>query len=232
MSLRIRQIVLAASELHGAVQAFERELGLRVCYHDPEVAKFGLENAMLPVGDQFIEVLAPVRADSAVSRHLARNGDSAYMLILQTDDLDRDRDRLKQLGVRIVWESTLPDISAAHLHPKDVGAALVSLDEARPPESWRWAGPDWKQYDSSANARRIVTVRIAAADPQALAARWSEVLGLSPPELLDSRWCLPIDDGSIEFQRSTDGRELIVEYLLEGDAERTLTVCGTQFTIQ
>ncbi|MCK7496588.1 MAG: hypothetical protein MZW92_40980 [Comamonadaceae bacterium] len=80
----------------------------------------------------------PPRPDSACARHLARHGDSGYMLILQTDDLARERERLARLGVRTVWSTQFDDIGAMHLHPKDVGGAIVSVDEPRPAASWRW----------------------------------------------------------------------------------------------
>src|SRR5712671_1085751 len=155
MSLRIRQIVFAARDLATTVKQFERVLGVQVAYRDPQVAEFGLENALLPIGDQFLEVVAPTRSNTAAGRHLERHGDSAYMLILQTDDLTRDRARLERLKVRTVWDASYPDIRAVHLHPKDIGAAIVSLDQPTPPESWRWAGPDWQRYVGTQGARRI-----------------------------------------------------------------------------
>lgn len=118
MSLRIRQIVLVAHDLTVALQHARDTLGLHVIYRDPEVANFGLENALMQIGDQFLEIVAPTRADTAASRHLDRHGNCAYMLILQTDDLTRERACIEQLGVRIVWESSQPDMRAIHLHPK------------------------------------------------------------------------------------------------------------------
>ena len=105
MSLRIRQIVLAASDLDAAVARFEREVALHVIYGDPDVGKFGLSNVLMSIGDQFLEIVTPTRPDTAAGRHLDRHGESAYMLILQTDDLARARVRLERMGVRIVWES-------------------------------------------------------------------------------------------------------------------------------
>src|SRR5207302_1544425 len=71
-----------------------------------------------------------------------RRGDGGYMVILQTANLRADRARLAALGVRIVWQVELDDIATAHLHPRDLGGAIVSLDQPVPPESWRWGGPE------------------------------------------------------------------------------------------
>ena len=229
MSLRIRQIVLAARDLQSAVEQAQDTLGLRVIYRDPGVAKFGLENALLQIGDQFLEIVSPTRADTAAGRHLDRHGDSAYMLILQTDDLARDRARVAQLGVRIVWESEHPDMRAIHLHPKDIGAAIVSLDEATPPSSWRWAGPSWRT--DGAAAGQIVAATIAAHDPAALAQRWASVLGIDPPRrTLDENHCLEIAGGAIYFAPLVDGAERIVEFGVQGVANMpSATISGPRF---
>jgi catechol 2,3-dioxygenase-like lactoylglutathione lyase family enzyme len=226
--MRIRQIVFAARNLAASVAQFEAQLGLQVVYRDPEVAKFGLENALMRIGDQFIEVVAPTRADTAAGRHLDRHGDSAYMLILQTDDLTRDRKRLDRLGVRVVWESDFPDIRAAHLHPKDIGAAIVSLDEATPPASWRWAGPNWERGD--AGRGRIIEATISARDPAAMARRWSEVLALEPPSEERGIWRTSLREGALNFVASGDGSERIVEYGLDIEGSfAPVGVCGTMF---
>jgi hypothetical protein len=229
MSLRIRQIVFAAADLNHAIEQFSDAFGLQVTYRDPAVAKFGLENAMFTIGDQFIEIVSPMRPDTAASRHLERHGDSAYMLILQTSDLSRDRARLQDLGVRIVWESHQEGISALHLHPKDVGAAIVSLDQATPPNSWRWAGPDWQRHQSPSATARVVNATISARDPHAMAQRWSSVLGLDTSH---DRVELPLTDGTLSFVESADGLERITEYSIElPRPSRSITLCGTRFVV-
>src|SRR5580658_9809255 len=171
MSLRIRQVVVAANDLAKTVAQLQAALGIRVCYRDPEVEKFGLENALMPIGDQFLEVVSPIRANTAVGRHIERHGDSGYMLILQTDDLARAEARLERLSVRVVWRAAHPDIRAAHLHPKDIGGALVSLDEATPPNSWRWAGPNWQQHVTPEERQQVCAVTLSARDPDAMSHR-------------------------------------------------------------
>ncbi|MFQ5351781.1 MAG: VOC family protein, partial [Candidatus Binatia bacterium] len=143
--MRLRQIALVARDLDPVVDGLCRTLGLEVGFNDPGVAAFGLRNAVIPVGDTFLEVVSPLRENTSAGRFLERRGgDGGYMVMLQTDDLEADRRRLDGLGVRVVWEITLDDIAGVHLHPRDLGGAIVSLDQPRPPESWRWAGPDWR----------------------------------------------------------------------------------------
>src|SRR5688572_32086468 len=99
----------------------------------------------MPLGDTFVEVVSPARDDTAAGRFLDRRGDGAYMAMFQLDDLAGARARAAALGIREVWSVDLDDISAVHLHPADIGAAIVSLDRPVPPESWRWAGP-WRPH--------------------------------------------------------------------------------------
>ena len=54
------------------------------------------------------------------------------MAIFEVDDLDARVERLAGIGVRVVWHIDLDDIRARHLHLRDVGGAIVSLDEPRP----------------------------------------------------------------------------------------------------
>ncbi len=202
MSLRIRQIVVAARDLEKTIEQFSQVLNIQVGYRDPAVAKFGLVNAMLVIGDQILEIVSPTQPNTTAGRHLDRHGDSGYMLILQTDDLARDQARLDNLGVRIIHESNLPDIKALHLHPKDIGATIVSIDEATPPESWPWAGPDWERFATSNGAQRVISSTISAVDPVAMSQRWSEVLGASAPIVKDKIQTIAINQGELIFKES------------------------------
>src|SRR4030095_6694592 len=56
------------------------------------------------------------------------------------------------------------------------GGAIVQLDDPRPPASCRWAGPGWERHVRTDLVRGVTAVNLAAADPDALAERWSAVL--------------------------------------------------------
>ncbi len=202
--MRIRQVVLAAKRLTSVVEDLSAVLAIEVAFRDPGVATFGLENAVMPVGDAFLEVVAPVQAETAAGRFLdRRGGDGGYMVIIQVDDLDAARERVARLGVRAVWSIDLPDIRATHLHPRDVGGAILSLDAAVPPESWRWAGPEWHAHVRTDVVRAITAVELEAADAASLARRWGEVLDRPPRETASGPWEIALDAGTLRFRGGT-----------------------------
>jgi hypothetical protein len=179
--MRLRQVALAAHALEPALALLQQVLGLGAPFRDPGVAEFGLENGVLPIGDGFLEVVSPLKPGTTAGRWLERRGgDAGYMAIFQTEDLAAARERMGRLGVRVVWEATLEDAATLHLHPRDVGGAIVSIDAMQPPESWRWAGPGWRERSRAEVATGLVGVVIEAPDPEKLAVRWGEVLDLRP----------------------------------------------------
>jgi hypothetical protein len=126
--IRMRQICLVARHLAPVVDEIKSVLQLPVCHRDPGVGKYGLENALFPVGDGFLEVVAPVREGTTAGRYLdRRGGDGGYMVITQCDDLASRRRRCEALGVRIANEIGYPDYHELQLHPRDVGAAMLSF---------------------------------------------------------------------------------------------------------
>ena len=209
--LRLRQAVLAARDLDAAVDELRSALPLGEPYADPGVAYFGLRNAVMPLGDTFVEVVAPVEDGTAAGRFLDRRGDGAYMAMFQIDDLAAARARAAALGVREVWAIELDDISAVHLHPADMGAAIVSLDCPVPPESWRWGGP-WRPHGEA----RTAGLTLSARDPEALGARWGAVLG-----------SVELDDGRVEVRAGEE--DAIVAFHIAGLAVDEISAAGATF---
>jgi len=226
-AVHIRQVALVARELEPVVADLTAVLGIEVAFRDPGVAAFGLHNAVMPIGETFLEVVSPVREGTTAGRLLdKRGGDGGYMVILQTADLRADRARLGALGVRIVWQVELDDIATVHLHPRDIGGAIVSLDQPVPPESWRWGGSEWRAKARTDAVRGIASVTIQADDPPRMAARWAEVLGLPAPRRPDAAVALGLAPGAIRFVPVADGRGEGVSALgvTATDAARALVV--------
>jgi hypothetical protein len=179
MSARVRQAVIAAHDLDAVVQRLRTELGLGEPFSDPAVGYFGLRNAVFALGDTFLEVVSPAEEGSPAGRLLARRGmDCGYMVMFQVDDLAAARARVSAAAVREVFEVSLDDIAEVHLHPRDMHGAIVSVSEAEPPASWRWAGPGWAER--SVESLRVAGVTVGVADPAAVQRRWRSVLGELP----------------------------------------------------
>ena len=197
--VRLRQAVIAAAQLEPVAQELRTSLGLGEPFRDPGVGMFGLVNTVFAISDCFIEVISPSQPDTAAGRWLERHGgDGGYMVIFDLEDLDGARARVRAAGVRVVWQLDLPDISGTHLHPADMRGAIVSLDRADPPGSWRWGGPDWTGRTGTGAPGRIDAVTVSVTDPAAVAERWGRVLGVEPDG--GERPELGLDGGTVAFE--------------------------------
>ena len=233
--LRLRQIAMVAPELAAVEAATGEMVAAGVCYRDPGVGKYGLENALWALGGTFLEALAPLKPDTTAGRYMARRGGATgYMVILDAGDLAPVRARLAGAGVRIVEDLTVGDAAlnatALHLHPRDTGGCLLSVDAHGPDSglmgSYAWAGSDWQRH---ANPDLIITGAVLACDdPAATAARWTAILG-RPAQQMDRGWRIGLDHGAIDFAAVVDGRgEGLAAIRINGLAAPA-HICGLDF---
>jgi hypothetical protein len=203
--MRLRQVAFVAENLAKVREELFQLLGLSEDYADPGVGEFGLENSVMAIGDTFLEVVAPTQPGTTAGRLLERRGgDGGYMVLVQTDNIEFMRNHTESLKVRKIWEFDIADTKAFHLHPKDIGGAILSVDQMEPPQSWRWAGPDWESRQALW-VSSIRSVSIQAQDPENMAKRWGKVLDESVQEL-NGVWAVMLEDASIVFHNDIDGR--------------------------
>ena len=242
--MRLRQIALVATDLRPVEAAVCDQLGLEVCYRDPGLAAFGLRHGLYPIGDRILEVVVPKQPGTAAGRFLdRRGGDGGYMILVQTENLDAERTRVTEAGFRLVHDggvvqpTTGPGESPAtihgfHLHPKDVGGAILSIDQADPPTSWGWAGYDWQYHSRTEVVSDLVAVDIQATDPAGLAERWGRALDRG----VDANNHISLSDATIRFIADTDGRGdgMAAADLVSTDRARageTIVLCGFRFNL-
>src|SRR3984885_7922975 len=97
--MRLRQIALVAKDLAAARADICAVLGIDYAFDDPGVGKYGLRNAVFPIGDTFLEVVSPKQTGTTAGRLLEkRGGDGGYMVILQVDDLAAALGRVANAG--------------------------------------------------------------------------------------------------------------------------------------
>ncbi|MBO6634507.1 VOC family protein [Parvibaculum sp.] len=250
----LRQIALVAHDLEPVVERLEKVLGLKVAYRDPEVAVFGLVNAVMPVGGEFLEVVQPVKDDASALRYLnRRGGDAGYMLIFEVEDALAHRKRVLGLGARQIAALDKRYVFT-HFHPADFGGVLTSIDSVTGVEDWfnrdsDWppAGKDW-QKAKSLNATAILGASVQTKAPAALAARWGELLdakveeGKGGPELRLARGTVrfvePVDedgtgivciDVAMADPEAALGRARELGLPVEGNA---VGICGVRFELR
>ena len=234
--MRLRQIALVTPELRPVEHEICDKLGLEVCYRDPGLSHFGLRHGLYAIGDQILEVVAPKQPGTTAERFLERRGgEGGYMVLLQTENIEQHKSRLTEIDIRIVHDGEITEKDASirgiHLHPKDVGGAILSLDEAHPPESWLWAGQDWLYHSLNGVVTGINAIDIQANDPDAMAELWSNAIGIPSHSRV-----IELEDAKIVFVAATDGRGdgLSSASLVAKDRHRagdSMRICGFDFRL-
>ncbi len=212
--MRLRQVCLVAERLDSAVSDLTAVLGLEVAYRDPLVIYFGLENAVMPLNGDFLEVVAPVKPDTAAGRYLERRGGSGgYMILLQCEDAQAERQRITSLGVRPVFTLDNPNYRCTHFHPRDTGGVLLSVDSVAPGADltermcmWEPAGPDWKRAVRTDVVHALAGAEIQSEDPRGLAELWAKILGIPVKEPRPGEPQIPLRNGVLRFVPELDGR--------------------------
>ena len=173
--IRLRQVVLAARDLDSTVDRLCAELELRVCFKDPGVAEFGLHNALLSVGDQFIEVVSPIADNTAAGRLLdRREADvTAYMVMFEVDDLDTRLEALDEAGVRTVWSGDSRRSAGGICTPATSVARSSASTRPILPDRGCGAGRRGPRTPTTRSSPSIAGYTIAVDDPAAVTTLWS-----------------------------------------------------------
>jgi hypothetical protein len=119
--LRIDHVVYAVRALDEAAERWRRDLGLDSIAGGRH-AGWGTANRIVPLGDQYLELIAVVDAEEAASTPFGRSmldrsaaGEGWFMIAVATDDVDVEASRLgldvtegsrrRPDGARIAWRA-------------------------------------------------------------------------------------------------------------------------------
>jgi methylmalonyl-CoA/ethylmalonyl-CoA epimerase len=132
MLRKIEHIALAVSDLEAAVQHYAEVWGVGV-EHRERVEDQGVEEAMLPVGDTYLQLLGATGPDSTVAKFIDRRGEGLHHIAYEVDDLEAALAELKAKGVPLIDEK--PRLGGrghmvAFVHPKGNHGLLVELIQA------------------------------------------------------------------------------------------------------
>jgi methylmalonyl-CoA/ethylmalonyl-CoA epimerase len=129
--LNLDHTAIAVRDLDAAIAGYEDRYRVSPLYREM-VESQGVEEAMIPVGGSFIQLLRPLSAETPVGRFLERNGEGLHHVAFAVVDIDA---ALEHLAAR---EAALIDrhprlggrgARIAFVHPRDLAGTLIELVE-------------------------------------------------------------------------------------------------------
>ncbi|HEY2571389.1 MAG TPA: methylmalonyl-CoA epimerase [Solirubrobacteraceae bacterium] len=126
---RIDHIGVAVEQIEPALALYRDDLQLTVA-HREVVEEQGVEAVLLDVGENHVELLAPLGADTPVGKFLAKNGPGLHHVAYQVQDIDATLGALKQAGLALIDEQPRSGIRGsrvAFVHPRATAGVLTEI---------------------------------------------------------------------------------------------------------
>lgn len=129
--LNLDHVAIAVEDLDAAIDGYRSRYGVEPL-HRERVESQGVEEAMIPVGGSFVQLLQPLTADSPVGRFLAKHGEGLHHVAYAVPDIDAALSHLEAEGARLIDRA--PRIGGrgakiAFVHPADLAGTLIELVE-------------------------------------------------------------------------------------------------------
>jgi methylmalonyl-CoA/ethylmalonyl-CoA epimerase len=128
---RIDHVGIAVADLDSAIELWRDRLGLALS-HREVVAEQGVEAALLDVGENHVELLAPLGEDTAVGKFLAKRGPGLHHVAYQVSDIDAALASVRDAGIALIDEQPRTGIRGsrvAFLNPGATERVLVEIVE-------------------------------------------------------------------------------------------------------
>jgi methylmalonyl-CoA/ethylmalonyl-CoA epimerase len=128
---RIDHIGVAVQELESSLELYRESFQMRVA-HREVVQEQGVEAVLLDVGENHVELLAPLGPDTPVGRFLAKKGPGLHHVAYQVSDIDATLGALKQAGLALIDEQPRIGIRGsrvAFMHPAATVGVLTEIVE-------------------------------------------------------------------------------------------------------
>jgi methylmalonyl-CoA/ethylmalonyl-CoA epimerase len=126
---RIDHIGVAVEEIEPALELYRDSFELHVA-HREVVEEQGVEAVLLDVGENHVELLAPLGPDTPVGKFLASNGPGMHHVAYQVTDIDATLEALTQAGMRLIDERPRTGIRGsrvAFMHPRSTAGVLTEI---------------------------------------------------------------------------------------------------------
>ncbi len=128
---RIDHIGVAVEDIEASLALYRDAFRMEVA-HREIVEEQGVEAVLLDVGENHVELLAPLGPDTPVGKFLAKKGPGLHHVAYQVSDIDATLDALKAAGLPLIDEQPRVGIRGsrvAFLHPKGTDGVLTEIVE-------------------------------------------------------------------------------------------------------
>ena len=126
---RVDHIGVAVEDIDAALALYERDYAMTLV-HREVVESQGVEAVLLDVGENHVELLAPLGPDTPVGKFLAKRGPGMHHVAYQVTDIEAALASLREAGMRLIDETPRVGIRGslvAFLHPKSSGGVLTEI---------------------------------------------------------------------------------------------------------
>jgi methylmalonyl-CoA/ethylmalonyl-CoA epimerase len=128
---RIDHIGVAVEEIEPTLELYSDSFQMRIA-HREVVQEQGVEAVLLDVGENHVELLAPLGPDTPVGRFLAKKGPGLHHVAYQVSDIDATLGALKRAGLALIDEQPRIGIRGsrvAFMHPAATVGVLTEIVE-------------------------------------------------------------------------------------------------------
>jgi methylmalonyl-CoA/ethylmalonyl-CoA epimerase len=128
---RIDHVGIAVEDIEQALPLYRGAFGMDVA-HREVVTEQGVEAVLLDVGENHVELLAPLGPDTPVGRFLAKKGPGLHHIAYQVPDIEAALQGLRKAGLELIDEQPRTGIRGsrvAFLHPRSTGSVLTEIVE-------------------------------------------------------------------------------------------------------
>jgi len=129
--INLDHVAIAVADLDQAVGEYRRQYGVEPLYREV-VEEQGVEEAMIPVGGSFVQLLQPLSDETPVGRFVIKNGPGLHHVAYAVPSIEDALEHLKGEGVRLIDD--VPRVGGrgakiAFVHPKELAGTLIELVE-------------------------------------------------------------------------------------------------------
>jgi len=131
--INLDHVAIAVQDLDEAIEGYRSRYRVEPVYRE-KVESQGVEEAMIPVGGSFIQLLEPLRPETPVGRFLSNHGEGLHHVAYAVVSIEAALSHLVETGATLV--DTEPRIGGrgariAFVHPADLSGTLIELVELR-----------------------------------------------------------------------------------------------------